>query len=120
MKYWMFIAIALSFASLVPVRGAAGMECEELDTGEALCDDGTRMYYRSNPSAPFVLLDDDTRLKVLTFLAGNAGGGGPAEETGGDPSEGQTSFFGSTGSITSDGDCVSLSAPGVSFMGSGC
>ncbi|MGZ9034943.1 MAG: hypothetical protein ACXW25_11135, partial [Rhodospirillales bacterium] len=66
-----------------------------------------------------MLLDEKTRLKVLAYLAGNAGGG-TAEEAGDDPEGGHTSFYGSDGSVTADGDCVSLSARGVSFIGSGC
>lgn len=120
MKYWMVVALALGCAPLIPGQSAAEMECEELETGEALCDDGAQMYYRAEPSASFVLLDEETRLKVLAYLAGNAGSSGPTEQAGDDPDGGHTTFYGSSGSITSEGDCVSLSAPGVNFMGPGC
>jgi hypothetical protein len=103
---------------LIPVEVYAEMVCHEMETGEALCDDGTQMYYRSEPSASFVPLDEDTGLKVRAFLARNAGGS--AAEDSDSAEGGHTTFFGSSGSITSEGDCVSLSAPGVSFMGSGC
>lgn len=120
MKSRLLVALALGCAISIPGSSVAEMECEELATGEALCDDGAQMYYRAEPTGSFVLLDEETRLKVLAYLASNAGGSGTVAPPGDDTGGGETTFFGSEGSITSDGDCVSLSAPGVSFMGSGC
>jgi hypothetical protein len=106
---------------LLPAGPASAqeMECTEFESGEAVCDDGAQMIYRANPTSSFVRLDQATRLQVLAYLISNAGGGGAAQADEGSD-DGHTSHFGSSGSVTSYGGCVSMSAPGVSFMGSGC
>ena len=100
---------------------AANMECVELDSGEAVCDDGLRMFYRPNPSASFVVLDAVTRQRVIAYAQSlaDSNASGNADGAFREP-QGQAHFFPGGGSVTGYGKCVSLSAPGVSFMGSGC
>lgn len=120
MKYGMVAVVALACLVAGPRQGAAEMACEEFSSGEAICDDGARMYYRADTTAQFVLLDNATRQLVINYLISQAAGGGQGALAEDDDAGGSTTHYGSGGSVTSYGDCVSLSAPGMTFMGSGC
>ena len=120
MKHSILVTLSLLCTVVSPAISAAEMECAEFESGEAVCDDGSHMFHRANPSASFVMLDDATRLKVIAYLSNLAENGGTAAQNDDASSGGSTNFFGSSGSITRSGGCVSLSSPGVSFMGSGC
>jgi hypothetical protein len=114
MKYGMLLAASLAFIVGSTRESAAELECVEFASQETLCDDGLTMYYRAAPSASFMILNDAMRTRVINYLASQAGGAASGS------GNGETSFFGSSGSVTSLGDCVSVTAPGVNFMGSGC
>lgn len=127
MKLGVVAAGFLLCAVTISAADAAVVECAEFEGGEALCDDGSRMFYRANPSASFVALDGYTRLKVIAYLSSLAENTANSDEDDGAfrgeyPSNppGDTVFFPNQGSIFGSGDCVSLSAPGISYMGSGC
>jgi hypothetical protein len=41
-------SILVTLGLLSPAISAAEMECAEFESGEAVCDDGSQMFYRAN------------------------------------------------------------------------
>jgi hypothetical protein len=120
MKLRMVVAGLLCVSSVVGAR-AGEMECAEFPSGEVVCDDGAAMFYRPAGAAEFSRVDDTRRREVIAAMeALAAGGSGLGAGSAGDTSGARTDFVGPGQSITSDGDCVSASFPGGSFIGSGC
>jgi hypothetical protein len=92
---------------------ARAMECVTFTSGEALCDDGSYMYYWSPSANDWQVLD---RAATAAALGLGTGGGSSS-----------SAAYGSDGSslTTTDDGCMMYSAPGYSYgeslsFSSGC
>ena len=92
---------------------ARAMDCVTFTSGEALCDDGSYMYYWSPAANDWQVLD---RAATAAALGLNTEGGSSGSAT-----------YGSDGSslTTTDDGCMMYSAPGYSYgdslsFSSGC
>jgi hypothetical protein len=107
------IAIAALAVFASQAEMARAMECVTFTSGEALCDDGSYMYYWSPAANDWQVLD---RAATAAALGLNADGG----------SSGSAAYGSDGSSLTTTGDgCMMFSAPGYSYgeslsFSSGC
>lgn len=107
------IAIGALALFVSQTETACAMDCVTFTSGEALCDDGSYMYYWSPAANDWQVLD---RAATAAALGLNTGGG----------SSGSATYGGDGSSLTTTGDgCTMFSAPGYSYgeslsFSSGC